>query len=146
MTLAEQVEALQLKADAYDNVMERIGSLCDFIADWDSKNPDRLPLNHENKIKPVRDLVELYSHETIAFKAKVKEEGYSQLLLNKYCDSRYKNEKIEFIRVYLDNGNIAIGTSSCVHFPEGEYSKNIYGSGDSVLCEISGIEYLEIIK
>lgn len=146
MTIAEQVQALQLKADAYDNVMERIGSLGDFIEDWDSKDPDRLPRNHESKINSVRQLVEFYSHETAAFKAKVKEDGYSQLVLKKYSDSRYNNEKIEWIRVYLDNGNVSIRTASGNHFPNGAYSKDIYGSGDGILCDIGDIQGLEIIK
>lgn len=57
--LVAQIEELERKAAAFDALNERVKGLQGFIDDWDSKDPDRLPVNHRAKIAPVRALVEI---------------------------------------------------------------------------------------
>lgn len=56
--LVAQIEALEQKASALDDLVARVNDLQAFIDDWDSGDPDRLPVNHRAKIAPVRTLVE----------------------------------------------------------------------------------------
>lgn len=56
--LVIQVEELERKAAAFDALVAKVEELQGFIEDWDSEDPDRLPVNHRAKIAPVRALVE----------------------------------------------------------------------------------------
>lgn len=56
--LVIQVEELERKAAAFDALTARVEALQGFINDWDSEDPDRLPVSHRAKIAPVRSLVD----------------------------------------------------------------------------------------
>lgn len=56
--LVAQIEELERKAAAFDALNERVKELQGFIDDWDSEDPDRIPVSHRAKIAPVRTLVD----------------------------------------------------------------------------------------
>lgn len=54
MELIQEIKRLQEIERRYNNIQDKLTELGDFICDWDSCNPDRLPVCHLAKINPVR--------------------------------------------------------------------------------------------
>ena len=147
MSIIDQNKKLERKANAYDQLVDRVAELSKFIDDWDSEDPDRLPRNHKAKIAPVRTLVDIYRNDSTAFKREVVDKGYYQDVPIKYRDSLYDGKPIIWVKVNL-NGDVFIKNETGEHFVhniDGE-DFNVYNSIDYTLCEIQDVPLLEIRK
>ncbi len=147
MNLMKEIQKLERKAQAYDQLVDRIAELSEFIEDWDSEDPDRLPRSHKGKIQPVRALVELYRTESSAFKKEVADKGYYQDVPLKYRDSLYAGAPIIWVRVYV-NGDVIIKNEIAEHFVANIDGEDFYvgNSIDYVLCALQDEPCLDIRK
>jgi hypothetical protein len=56
MDLIAEIERLQRIERIYNNIQSKLPELAEFIAAWDSQDPDQLPLCHKAKINLVRSV------------------------------------------------------------------------------------------
>ena len=58
MDILKEVERLLEIERRYNSTLDKLEELGEFIEDWDSGDPDRLPASHYGKIIPVRSVYE----------------------------------------------------------------------------------------
>lgn len=60
-SLVARIVELERKELALNAIQSKLSELTAFIDDWDSQDPDRLPLDHHAKINDVRRFVDFAS-------------------------------------------------------------------------------------
>lgn len=145
-TLAEQVQALEVKAARYDEAVARIMELEHFIKDWDE---NELPSNRAAMIAPVRRLVDFYKNSSPQFINDVFTLGFLAGLPKKYSNSTYDGYAITNVRVFV-NGDVGITTTNGHEYNAGNVGaldrQTPLPSIDAVLLELDDDPKLVIQK
>lgn len=136
--LVKRIEELEQKERYLKTLLVEVRSLQEFVDDWDSNDPERLPRKHENKIQPVRRLLKmtrpsLNEVETITSSPE------------KYDRSTFEGHLIDSITAH-SNGKIEFMTSGGLFTIETNEDISNCSSADSILCEIQFHPNLEISK
>lgn len=148
----ERIRELESKEIYLDSVVSKIreidSSLKESLDDslWGSPLAERSVWTLQSLSDEISGLLEKVEHTTTEFREKAKELGYYDVKLGKYVDSKYRGEKIDFIRVMISD-EVIFFTSNQEGIVECDESHfNVSYSGDSIICDLQYHSEIEVIK
>lgn len=140
-SLSEQVSKLELKAERFDDAVDRIMDLKLWIESFESGEASQKAV-----INQVKSLINFYESSSRAWIAKVEKQGYQQGKLEKYFDSKFNGEKIIEVKATKD-GEVFALTETGEHFIAHMSSGCNFKQGlDYILCDIQYVDGLELNK
>lgn len=139
--LSAQVKELERKAEQFDDAVDRIVALKQEIEDFESGD-----ISQHSLINSFKSLISFYESSSRAYLVKLASDGYKEGALKKYSDSTFNGEKIITVKATAD-GEVFVNT------PSGQYSLGHMSSDytyadsfDVILCGMSFIDGLELLK
>ena len=141
LSLAEQVNELERKAQNFDDAVDRIMELQTWVDDFE--NGDASPHAVINKVK---SLIKFYESSSREWLAKIEEQGYQQGGLVKYTNSTFNGKKIIEVKA-MKGGEVFAVTDTGLHTIGFTSDGLSYKQGlDSIICDLQDVEGLKLSK